>query len=92
VFGSELIFIALILIFRSYLTESEPTLKWKDLDVLGAVLSIISLVLIVLGILFLTKPQYWEYVVIFNGFRIGSLHMFPFMAEKKDQNEFRAIN
>lgn len=67
VFGSELIFIALILIFRSYLTESEPTLKWKDLDVLGAVLSIISLVLIVLGILFLTKPQYWEYVVILTG-------------------------
>lgn len=64
VFGSELLFIAAILIFRHYLTESKPTLKWKDLDVLGAVLSIVSLVLIVLGILFLTKPQFWGYVAV----------------------------
>jgi len=62
VFASELIFVALILIFRHYLTESEPTLKWKDLDIVGALLSIVSLVLIVLGILLLTKPEYWGYV------------------------------
>lgn len=37
-------------------------MKWKDLDVVGAVLSIVSLVLIVLGILLLTKPEYWGYV------------------------------
>lgn len=64
VFGSELIFIALILVFRYYLTESKPTLKWKDLDVMGAVLSIISLVLLVLGILFLTRPEFWGYAAI----------------------------
>ncbi|MCE5213538.1 MAG: MFS transporter [Methanobacterium sp.] len=64
VFGSELIFIALILIFRHYLTESVPTLKWKDLDILGAVISIISLVLIVLGILFLTRPEFWGYAAV----------------------------
>src|SRR5512138_2750919 len=28
VFASELVFVALILVFRHYLTESEPTLKW----------------------------------------------------------------
>ncbi len=64
VFASELIFVAVILIFRHYLTESKPTLKWKDLDILGALLSIVSLVLIVLGILLLTKPQNWEYVTV----------------------------
>ncbi len=64
VFASELIFIALILIFRHYLTESQPTLKWKDLDVIGAILSIVSLVLIVLGILLLTKPEFWGYVTV----------------------------
>jgi len=64
VFGSELIFVVLILLFRHYLTESKPTLKWKDLDIVGAVLSIVSLILIVLGILFLTKPQYWGYVAV----------------------------
>lgn len=67
VFGSELIFIAAILIFRHYLTESKPTLKWKDLDILGAFLSIISLILIVLGILLLQKPEYWGYVVLLIG-------------------------
>lgn len=64
VFGSEIIFIASILLFRHYLTESKPTIKWKDLDIIGAILSIVSLVLIVLGILLLTKPQFWEYVLM----------------------------
>lgn len=64
VFGSELVFIALILVFRHYLTESKPTLKWKDLDVVGAVLSIISLVLIVMGILLFTRPVFWIYAEI----------------------------
>jgi EmrB/QacA subfamily drug resistance transporter len=67
VFGMELIFVALILVFRYYLTESKPSLKWKDLDIVGALLSIVSLVLIVLGILFLTRPEFWGYVVILIG-------------------------
>ena len=62
VFGSELVFIIVILIFRHYLTESKPTLKWKDLDIIGALLSIVSLIIIVLGILLLTKPANWLYV------------------------------
>lgn len=67
VFGSELVFVAVILLFRHYLTESKPTLKWKDLDIVGALLSIVSLIMIVLGILFLTKPQYWGYVAVLVG-------------------------
>ncbi|MCK9151863.1 MFS transporter [Methanobacterium alcaliphilum] len=67
VFASELVFIALILIFRNYITESIPKLKWKDLDIVGAILSIISLVLIVFGILLLTRPEYWSYVITFLG-------------------------
>ncbi|WP_414468659.1 MFS transporter [Methanobacterium sp. ACI-7] len=64
VFGMELVFVALILIFRHYLTESPSTLKWKDLDIVGVLLSIVSLVLIVLGILLLTRPAYWSYVAV----------------------------
>ena len=64
VFASELIFVALILIFRRYLTESIPTMKWKDLDIVGALLSIIALVLIVMGILLLSSPQFWGYVAV----------------------------
>jgi EmrB/QacA subfamily drug resistance transporter len=64
VFGSELVFVAVILIFRHYLSESKPTLTWEDLDKIGALLSIVSLILIVLGILLLTKPEYWHYVAV----------------------------
>jgi MFS family permease len=64
VFGSELIFVVAIFIFRHYLSESKPTLKWKDLDKLGALLSIVSLILIVFGILLLTRPEYWGYVAV----------------------------
>jgi EmrB/QacA subfamily drug resistance transporter len=67
VFGSELIFVLFIFLFRNRITESIPTLKWKDLDIVGALLSIISLVLIVLGILLLTSPELWGYVVILMG-------------------------
>jgi MFS family permease len=67
VFGSELIFVVIISLFRNYLTESEPTLKWKDLDILSALLSIVSLILVVMGILLLTKPQNWAYVPLLIG-------------------------
>lgn len=64
VFGSELIFVVFIFLFRNRIKESVPTLKWKDLDVVGAFLSILSLILIVLGILFLTKPEDWGFVTV----------------------------
>ncbi len=64
VFGSELVFVTVILVFRHYLSESKPTLTWKDLDKLGVLLSIVSLILIVLGILLLTRPEYWSYVAV----------------------------
>jgi EmrB/QacA subfamily drug resistance transporter len=65
VFGSEVIIVLVILLLRSKLTESIPTLKWKDLDIVGAVLSIVSLILVVLGILLLSSPQNWAYVPLF---------------------------
>jgi EmrB/QacA subfamily drug resistance transporter len=64
VFGSEIVIVAVIFLLRHYLSESTPTLKWKDLDILGAALSIISLVLIVTGILFLSDPMNWGYVAV----------------------------
>ncbi len=63
VFGSEIVIVAIIFLLRHYLTESVPTLKWKDLDLVGALLSIVSLLLIVLGILLLSSPKNWDYVV-----------------------------
>ena len=65
VFGSEVVIVLVILLLRGHITESVPTLKWKDLDIIGALLSIVSLILIVLGILLLTSPQNWAYVPVF---------------------------
>ncbi|MCG2828557.1 MFS transporter, partial [Methanothermobacter sp. K4] len=61
VFGSELIFIAIILILRHYITYSKPELSWKDFDIIGAVLSVISLSMIVMGILLMNRPRQWVY-------------------------------
>ena len=79
--GSELVFIVIIFLFRNYLTESNPTLKWKDLDKLGALLSITSLILIVLGILLLTKPQNWSYVLLLIG--SGSILFLIFLLSQR---------
>jgi MFS family permease len=65
VFGSEVVIVAIIFLLRNYLTESTPTLNWKDLDIVGALLSIVSLILIVLGILVLGNPKNWAYVPLF---------------------------
>jgi len=64
VFGSEILIVVIILLLRGYLTESKPPLKWKDLDILGALLSIVSLIVIVMGILFLSDPSNWKYVAV----------------------------
>ena len=62
VFASEIVLVIVILLLRSRLSESEPSLEWKDLDVWGAALSIISLVLIVFGVLLLRTPEKWPLV------------------------------
>ena len=65
VFGSEVVIVLIIFLLRGYITESVPTMKWKDLDIVGALLSIVSLILVVLGILLLSSPKNWVYVPIF---------------------------
>ena len=83
VFGSELVFVVIIFFFRNYLTESEPRLKWKDLDIVGALLSIVSLILLVLGILLLTKPQTWTYVPLLIGAGIFLFFIFLLWQKKR---------
>ncbi len=62
IFGFEVVGVIAILVLRSVLSESRPTLGWRDIDYVGATLSIVSLVLIVVGILLLGSPQYWALV------------------------------
>lgn len=62
VFGSEIILVVAILLLRSRLSESKPCLGWKDLDKTGAVLSVVSLFLVVFGVLMLRSPDMWALV------------------------------
>jgi len=62
VFASEIILVVVILLLRSRLSESEPSMTWKELDLVGAILSIISIILVVFGILLLRTPDKWPVV------------------------------
>ena len=54
-FAFELIFIVFILVMQNKISDFIPTESKNDLDIIGAVVSSICLVLLVLGILTLTK-------------------------------------
>ena len=54
-FGFELIFIFFILGMQSKIPNFNPTESKNDLDIIGAIISIMGLILLVLGILTLTK-------------------------------------
>ena len=54
-FAFELIFILFILVMQNRIPNFKPTESKKDLDIIGAIISSIGLVLLVLGILTLTK-------------------------------------
>ena len=54
-FAFELIFILFILVMQNKIPNFKPTESKNDLDIIGAIISSIGLVLLVLGILTLTK-------------------------------------
>ncbi len=62
IFGFEFVGLIGVLVLRSALSESTPSLQWRDIDYVGVILSVISLVLIVYGILLLGSPQSWVLV------------------------------
>ncbi len=62
VFGSEILLVIAIILLRSRLSESRPSMGWKDLDKTGAVLSVSSLFLFVFGVLVLRTPDMWPLV------------------------------
>ena len=54
-FACELIIVFIVLIFRNRIPDFAPTESRSDLDITGAIISFIGLVLLVLGILSLSK-------------------------------------
>ncbi|MBR1609951.1 MAG: MFS transporter, partial [Methanobrevibacter sp.] len=66
-FAVELIFVIFILIMQSKIPNFEPTESRSDLDITGAIISLIGLVLFVWGILMLTKDTSTSIMVIVAG-------------------------
>jgi EmrB/QacA subfamily drug resistance transporter len=65
IFAFQLLGVFAVLVMRSYLRESEPHLRWRDIDFGGVVLSVAALFSLVFGILLLGSPQYWGLVPVF---------------------------
>ncbi len=59
-FGLELVIIILIVLFSREISSFPPTMKWADLNVLGAINSASGIFLFVIGILLLNNPSNWD--------------------------------
>lgn len=66
-FRLELLVVVMIIIFSYLLTESSPTLKWRDLDFIGTTLSFFGLGSIVTGILLLKNVEAWGSIPLIIG-------------------------
>jgi EmrB/QacA subfamily drug resistance transporter len=81
-FGLEVVIAIVILVLLRLLPLSKPTLRWKDLDVVGAGISFVGLFLIVLGILQLQSYSTWSLVPILLIIG-GSIMVFFFLWQKR---------
>ena len=66
-FASELLIVIIILAMRNKIPDFEPTESKRDLDITGAIISFIGLILFVLGILMLTEDATTSTAVIILG-------------------------
>ena len=66
-FASELLIVIIILAMRNKIPDFEPTESKRDLDIAGAIISFIGLILFVLGILMLSEDATTSIVVIILG-------------------------
>jgi len=83
-FAVELVIVFLILILRNKIPDFEPTESRKDLDITGSIISFIGLVLLVLGILSLSKDFNTSLVVIVLG--LLALAGFAYFETRRKRN------
>ena len=80
-FACELVIVFIILILRNRIPDFAPTESRSDLDITGSIISFIGLVLLVLGILSLSKDITSSVVVIVLG--LIALALFAFYEVKR---------
>ncbi|KAF1077970.1 MFS transporter [Methanogenium sp. MK-MG] len=66
-FRLELLVVVIILIFSYLLSESAPTLKWRELDFIGTTLTFFGLGAIVTGILLMKNVEAWSSISLIIG-------------------------
>ena len=83
-FAVELIIVFIVLIKRNSIPDFEPTESRSDLDITGSIISFIGLVLLVLGILSLSKDFGTSIVIIVLGLIV--LAIFSYFEVKRKKN------
>ncbi|WP_405296255.1 MFS transporter [Methanobrevibacter sp.] len=83
-FACELIIVVLILVFRNKLPDFAPTESRSDLDITGSIISFIGLILLVLGILSLSKDFNTSIIVIILG--LVALAIFALFEVRRKRN------
>ena len=83
-FACELIIVFIILIMRNRIPDFTPTESRDDLDITGSVISIIGLVLLVLGILSLSKDPNTSVIIIVLG--LVALVLFGWFENRRKRN------
>lgn len=82
-FRLELLVVIVIIIFSYLLTESAPTLKWRDLDIIGTTLSFFGLGAIVMGILSLQNVEAWGSISLIIGTGLILMAIFWFWQKRR---------
>ena len=83
-FAVELIIVFLILILRNRIPDFKPTESRSELDISGAIISFIGLVLLVLGILSLSKDTTTSIIIIILG--LIALAIFGWFESRRKRN------
>ena len=83
-FAIELIIVFIILVMRNSIPDFAPTESRSDLDITGSIISFIGLVLLVLGILSLSKDFNTSIIIIIIG--LIALAVFAYFETKRKSN------
>jgi len=83
-FATELIIVFIILIMRNKIPNFEPTESREDLDITGAIISFIGLVLLVQGVLTLSKDITTSIIIVILG--LVALAIFALFETRRKRN------
>ena len=64
-FALELVIIIAILLFSKEIDVFPPVIKWRQIDILGAINSSLGIFLLVVGVLLLNSPSTWNTAIFF---------------------------